>query len=108
MSLELPKPIAAYLAAVNAKDVEMLSLCFAEEAVVHDEGREYRGLDAIKSWGEETQRKYEYAMEALDTAVGANSVRVRAKLTGTLVSRSAHANFAVVLLRQIIHSMPSG
>ena len=37
MSLDLPKPIAAYLAAVNAKDAEILSLCFAEEAVVHDE-----------------------------------------------------------------------
>ena len=35
------------------------------------------------SLGAKTQRKYEYAMEALDTAMGANSVRVRAKLTGS-------------------------
>jgi hypothetical protein len=83
MSLELPQPIAAYLAAVNAKDTDMLGLYFAAEAVVHDEGREYRGLDAIKSWGEETQRKYKYAVEALDTLASGNTVRVRAKLTGS-------------------------
>ena len=83
MSLKLPKPISTYLAAVDAKDVNMLALCFSEEAVVPDEGGDYRGLDAIKSWSEETQRKYRYAMEALDASVTGKTVRVRAKLTGS-------------------------
>ena len=83
MSLKLPKPISTYLAAVDAKDVNMLALCFSEEAVVHDEGGDYRGLDAIKSWSEETQRKYRYAMEALDASVTGKTVRVRAKVTGS-------------------------
>ena len=30
MSLALPKPVTTYLAAVEAKDTGMLSLCFAE------------------------------------------------------------------------------
>jgi ketosteroid isomerase-like protein len=47
MSLTLPKPVTTYLAAVEAKDTDMLALCFADDALVHDEGRDYRGLDAI-------------------------------------------------------------
>jgi hypothetical protein len=50
---ELPIPVATYLAAEKTKDAEMLSLCFAADALVHDEGRDYRGLDAIKSWKRE-------------------------------------------------------
>ena len=47
VSLGLPRPVAVYLAAVKARDAEMLDLCFAEDARVHDESREYQGLDAI-------------------------------------------------------------
>src|SRR5690349_16659165 len=82
MSLTLPKPIADYLAAVEAKDTEMLALCFADDALVHDEGRDYRGLDAIKSWKQETQTKYKYVMEPLDASVRGQTVKLRARLTG--------------------------
>jgi hypothetical protein len=50
MLLTQPKPVATHLAAEKAKDIDMLALCFASDALVHDEGRDYRGLDAIKSW----------------------------------------------------------
>jgi hypothetical protein len=105
MSLELPNPIAAYLAAVNAKDADMLASCFAEEAVVHDEGGEYRGLDAIKSWGEETQRKYKYAMEALDTLVSGNTVRVRAKVTGSFTGSPIELDYLFSLTDDKIISL---
>ncbi len=65
MSLELPKPVATYLAAVKARDADMLALCFADDAVVHDEDREHRGLDAIKSWKQETDAKYRYVAEPM-------------------------------------------
>jgi len=42
--LSLPKPVATYLAAVKAKNADMLALCFADDARVHDENRDYRGL----------------------------------------------------------------
>ena len=32
MSLKLPKPISTYLAAVDAKDANMLALCFSGDA----------------------------------------------------------------------------
>jgi len=38
MSLNLPKPIADYLAAVAEKNSGKVAGCFTEDAVVHDEG----------------------------------------------------------------------
>ena len=105
MSLELPKPIARYLAAVDAKDADMLALCFSKEAVVHDEGGEYRGLDAIKTWGEETQRKYKYAMEALDALVTGNIVRVRAKVTGSFPGSPVELDYLFTLANDKIISL---
>ena len=44
MSLKLPGPVAAYLAAEKAKNADMLALCFADDALVHEEG--YTETDA--------------------------------------------------------------
>lgn len=65
----LPETIATYLAAEKAKDVDMLSLCFAETARVFDEDHDYRGIDAIKSWQREAEAKYQYVVEPLEATV---------------------------------------
>ncbi len=38
MTLNVPEPVAAYLAAEEAKDADALSRCFTEDGTVHDEG----------------------------------------------------------------------
>ena len=65
MSVELPNPIAAYVAAENAHDTEALGQCFADDAVVRDEGRTFKGLTAIKEWKAETKKKYRHTVEPL-------------------------------------------
>ena len=105
MSLNLPKPIAEYLAAVEEKNSDELARCFSEDAVVHDEGGEYRGLDAIKSWIEETQRKYMYAMEALDASVTGNTVRLRAKVTGSFPGSPVEIDYLFTLTNNKIISL---
>ncbi len=65
MSVELPKPIAAYIAAENGHDPGALGQCFANDAVVQDEGRTIEGLVAIKEWKAETKRKYQHTVEPL-------------------------------------------
>jgi hypothetical protein len=82
MILEVPRPVATYLAAEKAKDTDMLVLCFADDALVHDEDRDYRGLDAIRAWKQEAEAKYQYVMEPLDASVSENTVKLRARLTG--------------------------
>jgi hypothetical protein len=36
MALNVPEPVAAYLAAEEAKDADALSRCFTEDGTVHD------------------------------------------------------------------------
>ena len=58
-SLNLPKPIAAYFDA-DEVDGEAVSQCFAEKAVVKDEGHTHNGRAAIKEWKEHVSKKYQY------------------------------------------------
>ena len=82
MSLNIPGPVAAYLAAENANDVAALRECFAENAVVRDEGRTMRGLAAIEQWKRETKEKYHHSVEPLACAQEQGKVVVKARLTG--------------------------
>jgi hypothetical protein len=82
MNINVPGPVATYLAAEKAKDTQRLSECFGEDAVVRDEGREHRGVAAIKAWHREVNAKFRYVVEPLDASVGGPAVVVRARVTG--------------------------
>ena len=82
MLLKLPAPVLTYLAAEKAKNPEMLAFCFADDALVHDEGQDHRGIDAIKAWKKAADAKYTYVLEPLNASVTEKSVVVRARLTG--------------------------
>jgi hypothetical protein len=108
MSLTLPKPVTKYLAAVEAKDTDMLALCFADDALVHDEGRAYRGLDAIRSWKQETQTKYKYRVEPLDASVSGKTVKLRARLTGDFPGSPVDLDYTFRLANDKITSLEIG
>jgi hypothetical protein len=108
MSLILPKPATNYLAAVEAKDTDMLALCFADDALVHDEGLDYRGLDAIRSWKQETQTKYKYVIKPLDASVSGNTVKLRARLTGDFPGSPVDLDYTFTLANDKITSLEIG
>jgi ketosteroid isomerase-like protein len=108
MSLILPKPVTNYLAAVEAKDTDMLALCFADDALVHNEGRDYRGLDAIRSWKQETQTKYKYVMKPLDASGSQNTVKLRARLTGDFPGSPVDLDYTFTLANDKITSLEIG
>jgi ketosteroid isomerase-like protein len=71
----LPRPIAAYIAAVNLQDIDAVTASFSEEAVVHDEGQTRRGTGAIRKWAEEVSEKYHPSVEAISAAnTGATTI----------------------------------
>ena len=82
MNTNVPGPVATYLAAEKAKDTQTLGQCFREDAVVRDEGREHRGVAAIKAWHHEVNAKFRYVVEPLEASVGGPAVVVRARVTG--------------------------
>jgi ketosteroid isomerase-like protein len=108
MPLTLPQPVINYLAAVEAKDTDMLALCFADDALVHDEGRDYHGLDAIRSWKQETHRKYKYVMEPLEASVSGKTVKLRARLTGDFPGSPIDLDYKFTLAQDKITSLEIG
>jgi len=79
---KLPAPIAAYIAAENSGDTEALTQCFAEQAVVRDEGQTIEGLAAIKQWKAETRKKYQHTIEPLAFVQKGDEIIVTNRLTG--------------------------
>jgi ketosteroid isomerase-like protein len=82
MTLDIPEPIAAYLAAEETKDADALSRCFTEDGTVRDEGQNYIGRDAIRQWKQAADVKYRYVLQAVNAQTHGDEVTVRARITG--------------------------
>jgi hypothetical protein len=105
MSIKLPAPVSDYLVADAQKDLDKLSRCFTKDATVHDENQEYQGLEAIKSWKEQSTAKYQYVVETLRTAVTEKNVRLHARLTGDFPGSPAEVDYTFVLANGKIASL---
>ena len=81
MTLDLPKPITAYLTADKA-DGEAVSQCFTEDAVVKDEGHTHQGRAAITQWKTEASAKYQYTCAPSACEQRGRKVVVTCRLTG--------------------------
>jgi hypothetical protein len=80
--MDLPAPIALYIAAENQGDTEALAQCFAQDATVQDERQTMKGLAAIKRWKAETSKKYQHKIEPLRFARKGDKTIVTNRLTG--------------------------
>ena len=82
MSINLPKPIAAYFAAENAGDAGALARCFASNGVVHDEGAMFTGRAAIERWNAAARAKYHHSVVPLNATDGDGAVVVLCRVAG--------------------------
>ena len=105
MNISVPNPVATYLAAEKAKDTERLGECFREDAIVRDEGREHRGVAAIKAWHREANAKFRYVVEPLDASVGGPAVVVRARVTGDFPGSPVELRFNFTVSEDRIGSL---
>ena len=92
MTLDLPKPVAAYFTADKA-DGEAVSQCFTDDAVVKDEGHTYNGRAAIKKWKEEASAKYEYTSEPIAREQKDDKFAVTCRLTGNFPGSPVELRF---------------
>jgi hypothetical protein len=82
MLLNLPAPVGRYFSAQQSRDLDAQVECFADDAFVHDEGRDYRGRSAIRAWKEAVQQKFLYEAEPRNASEVGNVVTVNVHLTG--------------------------
>ena len=82
MSINLPKPIAAYFAAEKAGDAGALARCFAGDGVVHDEGGSFAGRAAIERWNATARAKYHHKVVPLGAAERDGALVVIGRVSG--------------------------
>jgi hypothetical protein len=63
---DVPKPVAAALAAANANDTAAFLACFTPDGVVDDWGREFRGPDEIRAWSDQEFIGVRVSLEVTD------------------------------------------
>ncbi|CAN5658153.1 nuclear transport factor 2 family protein [soil metagenome] len=82
-SFTLPTAIANYFEASNAGDFDGIAAAFAEDGLVHDEGEDLRGFDAIKTWAQGSRAKYDFTSVPNGITVNGNDIVVTGDVSGT-------------------------
>ena len=104
MTLNLPKPIAAYFAADKA-DGEAVSQCFTEDALVKDEGHTHQGRAAIKQWKTDASARYQYTSEPFACEQKGGKFVVTSHLTGNFPGNPVDLRFFFELAGDQIASL---
>jgi ketosteroid isomerase-like protein len=94
MKVALPRVIKEYIDASNAHDVQAILSCFSDDAIVHDEEKDFRGKKMIEGWIVKTIEKYKFRFKPLslksDDAKVAVSIEVSGTFPGSPVSPDYH------------------
>ncbi|WP_159993942.1 nuclear transport factor 2 family protein [Roseomonas sp. 18066] len=78
----LPHPVATYFGLAPDANLVALASVFAAEAVVHDEARDHRGIQAIRDWRVDTMARTPSTARPLSVEARGNTVIVPAEVTG--------------------------
>ena len=94
---ELPGPIVAYVAASNAHDAAACAACFADDAIVRDEGREVRGVAAVRDWMDAAIAKYRHTVEVLASTEKNGDIIVACRVSGDFPGSPVELRHAFVV-----------
>jgi len=83
MNINLPRIIQEYLDASNAHDVKSILSCFSDDALVHDEGKDFRGKKMIEDWAAKTIERYKFQFKSLSIKDCDSEVVVAIEVSGT-------------------------
>lgn len=108
MTPTLPPLIAAFVAAKNAHDPAAFAACFAPDAVVHDDGREHRGVPAITAWFIEVTRKYRVTMSVTEMLVQGGETILAAEIAGDFPGSPIALHYRLTLKRGAIAALTIG
>jgi ketosteroid isomerase-like protein len=108
MTVKLPEPLGEYFAAANTDDSARVGACFAPDALVHDEGADRQGREAIRAWAEESRRKYHFQAEVLTAAAATDLTIVTAHVTGDFPGSPVDLTYRFKLADGLIAALEIG
>jgi hypothetical protein len=95
--MKLPSLITEFVNASNNRDSNAVIACFAEDAIVHDEGQEMHGLSAIKEWSDKGFEKYQYVIEPIGIADTGESAVLTSTVSGSFPGSPVSLDFNFVI-----------
>ncbi len=104
----LPEILDRYFDAQNRHDIDALVACFQPDAVVHDEGRDIIGTEAIRAWKIETSAKYSVTAKPVETRLEDGKTVVVATVSGNFKGSPANLTYRFGLNGAGIHSLAIG
>jgi hypothetical protein len=104
---KLPPPIVAYFRATNSHNTDLAFTLFTRDALVADEGHEYRGA-AIKEWLDRTHEQYQPNTKAIDFASAGDQIVVAAEVSGTFPGSPLQLHFTFTLKDDSIAALSIG
>ena len=105
MSINLPKPVAAYFAAEQAGNAGALAQCFAADGVVRDEGGTFTGTDAIERWNSTVRAKYHHTVVPLSATERDGAIVVLGRVAGDFPGSPADLEHVFTLAGEKIASL---
>ncbi len=97
MHMKMPHTIRAYVQATNARDHDAFGALFTQDAIVHDEGQEHRGVAAIRRWLTSTVEKYQFTLTPTSLAQEGPETILTATLSGDFPGSPLAMRFHFVL-----------
>ncbi len=104
----LPEILDRYFDAQNRHDIDALVACFQPDAVVHDEGRDIIGTEAIRAWKIETSAKYSVTAKPVETRLEDGKTVGVATVSGNFKGSPANLTYRFGLNGAGIHSLAIG
>jgi ketosteroid isomerase-like protein len=108
MALSLPAVVSEYFAAANADDADRIAACFATDAKVNDEKRDFLGRDAIRQWASDSRKKYSFQSEPFEMEGPTHAPVVRAHVTGDFPGNPVDLTYRFTLAKDEIATLSIG
>jgi hypothetical protein len=103
--MNLHKVVASLIEAQNSHDSEEYVRCFSPTAIVHDEGKTYKGKAEIQQWIEQSNRKYETVLKPLSYQETSAENLLTAEISGNFPGSPAILQFHLQLENGLISSL---
>jgi ketosteroid isomerase-like protein len=108
MTTTMHSTLERYFAATNRHDVAGMTADLADDAVVKDEGREHRGVPAIREWMKETIRTYKFTAEPTSVAHDNGRTAVAVTVSGDFPGSPVELTYWFKLEGQKVASLEIG
>ncbi|GAB3773326.1 hypothetical protein GCM10028818_14680 [Spirosoma horti] len=104
-TLVLPQLIAALVEAQNKYDSHSYAALFANNAIVQDEGKVYKGPAEIQLWNEETNKKYRVTLAPIDFSTNEKGGILTVMVSGNFAGSPLPLKYSFTFENEAIKSL---